>query len=124
MAIVNLDELLTTIQAGQKFNLKPDTLIQWRWLGKGPPFLRLGNGKRAAIRYRESDLIAWLAERQFSNTSQYSVDKSGKLITPPWETGADKKDGASSVENSAQPSQSGGVAVSPSGAHPGPSRVR
>lgn len=112
--LINPDELLTTHEAAAECKLSYNTFVQKRWTGGGPKYLKLGDGKRAPVRYRRSDLMAWLTERQFTNTSQYSVDKTGKLITPPWESGADVKHGASSVENSAQPIQSGGHAVSPS----------
>jgi len=117
--LIDLSELLTTRQAAVILGVQDDTLTQWRWLGKGPKYLRLGDGKRAAIRYLPSDLKKWLAERSFANTSQYTVDANGQRITPPWQT-----DGASVAENSAQPIQSGGHAVSPSPAPPASSPDR
>ena len=47
------DELLTTEDAAGYYGLKPTTLEQWRWEGKGPAFIRLS---KRAIRYRRSDL--------------------------------------------------------------------
>ena len=37
---------------------KPEsTLAQWRYLGKGPRYIKLEGG---GIRYRESDVASWL----------------------------------------------------------------
>jgi hypothetical protein len=36
----------------------PKTLAQWRYLGKGPRYIRCGN----TIRYRKTDVDAWLDE--------------------------------------------------------------
>lgn len=36
------------------------TLANWRSLGMGPPFVRVGEGKLARVAYRRGDLDAWL----------------------------------------------------------------
>ncbi len=36
------------------------TLANWRSLGMGPPFVRVGEGKLARVAYRLGDLNAWL----------------------------------------------------------------
>jgi hypothetical protein len=86
--LIDLDDLLTTALAAAMLGVKPDTMHQWRWNGKGPKYLKLGDGKRAAIRYQRSELVRWLAERQYANTSQYSVDAKGQKILPPWAPGS------------------------------------
>ena len=48
--------LLTTTEAAAALALAPKTLRNWRSQGLGPPFIRLGG----AIRYRETDLLAWV----------------------------------------------------------------
>jgi excisionase family DNA binding protein len=50
------DELKTTDELAKKLKIKPKTLSEWLSAGKGPPFIRLGK----VIRYRESDIKAWL----------------------------------------------------------------
>jgi excisionase family DNA binding protein len=49
-------ELLTTEQAAEYLQLSPKQLVQWRYFGRGPRFLKAGR----AVRYRLSDLDAWL----------------------------------------------------------------
>ena len=53
------EALLTTLQAADYMGLKPGTLETWRWERgtDGPPYIRLS---RRAVRYRRSDLDAWL----------------------------------------------------------------
>ena len=38
-------------------SLKPTTLNQWRWSGKGPKYVRIGE---RTIRYRHQDLHHWV----------------------------------------------------------------
>ena len=55
-----LHELLNEEQAGQYVGgLSPVTLQTWRSRGDGPPFLKVGR----LVRYRRSDLDAWLESR-------------------------------------------------------------
>lgn len=51
--------LLTSEQAGKLINVSAKTLTKWRYEGKGPAFVRLGDGAKPRIRYRRSDLDAW-----------------------------------------------------------------
>lgn len=62
-----LNIALNTDQAALYLGLARPTLEGMRCRGGGPPFVRYG---RKAVRYRLSDLDAWMAERTFSNTSQ------------------------------------------------------
>lgn len=41
----------------------PKTLANWRSMGIGPRFVRLGKGGRAAVAYRVGHLNAWLDEQ-------------------------------------------------------------
>lgn len=52
--------LMDTKQAADYLGLTENTLRNWRYQKKGPPFMKLGNGKKASIRYTPSDLDAWL----------------------------------------------------------------
>jgi hypothetical protein len=36
------DAFLTSAQLAQRWHLRPQTLANWRSLGKGPPFIRMG----------------------------------------------------------------------------------
>jgi predicted DNA-binding transcriptional regulator AlpA len=46
-----------------------NTLAKWRMRGEGPPFVKLSRGKQGHVRYRESDLERWMAERVRASTS-------------------------------------------------------
>lgn len=53
-------ELLTREEAAEYLGLKPQTLAKWACRGRyGVPFIRLGG----LVRYRRSDLDAWLESR-------------------------------------------------------------
>ena len=60
------DLLLTQAQAARFLHIRPGSLANWRWRGEGPPFVRLS---RRAIRYRRSDLDAWIRTRVRKSTS-------------------------------------------------------
>jgi hypothetical protein len=40
------------------------TLANWRSLGIGPSYTKLSPGRGGRIRYRRSDVLAWLAQRE------------------------------------------------------------
>jgi len=61
-----MTKLLTTDDVAEMTGLSPETLAQWRWLKKEIPFVRLG---KKCVRYRQSDIDAWLARRLVSVTS-------------------------------------------------------
>lgn len=59
-------DLLTPEQAAQLLGLSLKTLATWRSTGRHAlPFIRCG----ARIRYRRSDLAAWLCARQSTSTA-------------------------------------------------------
>jgi excisionase family DNA binding protein len=57
---------LTTPEAAAYLNVKPATLEQWRWNGKGPRYCSLGR----SIRYRIADLDVFLGARVFTSTTE------------------------------------------------------
>ncbi|OGR01454.1 MAG: hypothetical protein A2511_00855 [Deltaproteobacteria bacterium RIFOXYD12_FULL_50_9] len=57
---------LTTEDAATYLNIKTATLEQWRWQGRGPRFIKLNR----AVRYRLSDLEAFLEDRVFTSTTE------------------------------------------------------
>lgn len=65
------EQFLNTIDAAKILQLSPRTLERMRVEGGGPPFLKAGPGKRSRVLYRYKDLIDWLSQRSFDNTSQY-----------------------------------------------------
>jgi predicted DNA-binding transcriptional regulator AlpA len=61
------DRLLTPPEAAEFFRITERTLAEWRLRGTGPRYVRLtGRG----VRYRESDLLAFIATREFGSTSE------------------------------------------------------
>jgi predicted DNA-binding transcriptional regulator AlpA len=61
-----LDPLVTEKEVGLLLNLTPQCLQAWRQNGEGPPFIRIS---ARCIRYRRSDVEAWIAEGLCSSTS-------------------------------------------------------
>lgn len=53
------ERLYTEAEVAQITGVPIPTLADWRYRRRGPAFVKLG----ARVRYRESDLDAWLAER-------------------------------------------------------------
>ncbi|GAB3304032.1 helix-turn-helix domain-containing protein [Epidermidibacterium keratini] len=70
-----MDDLITTAEAAKRLGITKQAMADWRltWPRQGesaqphhkklgPQFYRLGDGSRARVRYRVSDIDAWLAE--------------------------------------------------------------
>lgn len=55
-----------TSETADYVRLSKTTLERFRLTGEGPPFLKLGG----AVRYRQSDLDAWLESRLTHSTSE------------------------------------------------------
>ncbi|MGE0774436.1 MAG: helix-turn-helix transcriptional regulator [Sphingomonadaceae bacterium] len=62
----NLAALLTEDRAAPFVGTEPKTLANWRTLGKGPKFIRVG---RKAM-YHPDDIAEWVAARRVQSTSQ------------------------------------------------------
>jgi predicted DNA-binding transcriptional regulator AlpA len=62
------DQLLSPGDVSEQLKITQHTLRQWRWLGKGPRWLKVGRH----VRYRQSDLDAWL-NNGADNPSQASA---------------------------------------------------
>ena len=60
--------LLDTKKTAQLLGLSPKTLMNYRCIGGGPPFIRI---TVRCIRYRKKDLLDWLASREKKSTSEY-----------------------------------------------------
>jgi predicted DNA-binding transcriptional regulator AlpA len=55
-----LERLLSTEEVAEVLGRPPRTLRQWRYLGVGPKYLKVG----AAVRYRPSDIQTWLRAQE------------------------------------------------------------
>lgn len=64
----------TTSEAAAYLCLKPTTLEQWRWQGRGPLYIKLGR----CVRYRQCDLDDFMAARLFRNTTEASASEYAK----------------------------------------------
>lgn len=54
-----LDDLMHPRDVAKRYNMTPESLSNWRREGKGPKFVRLGNGKSPRVMYRVKDVVAW-----------------------------------------------------------------
>lgn len=61
-----MSDNLKTEEAAEILQVKPATLEQWRWNGKGPRFVKMGR----AVRYRKADLDAFIEARVFGSTTE------------------------------------------------------
>lgn len=62
--MADTDELLTVEQLRARLNVTRTTLYHWRKAGDGPPEYRLGKSK--AIRFKASEVEAWLTSKAAS----------------------------------------------------------
>jgi predicted DNA-binding transcriptional regulator AlpA len=54
------NDLLTDDEAADLLRTTTATLANWRYLGRGPNFVRLGG---RMVRYRRGDLEAWITDQ-------------------------------------------------------------
>lgn len=64
---------LTTDKMAAYLDCAPRTLMCKRVDGSGPPYRKLGSGKKSAVRYYLPDVLAWLEKQARENTSQQGV---------------------------------------------------
>jgi predicted DNA-binding transcriptional regulator AlpA len=56
-------ELLTTRQAAELCGVGERTLWSWSRSGVCPPPVKIGNGLRPAVRFRRSEMLAWIESK-------------------------------------------------------------
>ena len=56
---------MTQQQLAERWHMSPRTLEQWRWLGKGPRFLKIG----ARVLYDEADVETYEEGQVCQNTA-------------------------------------------------------
>ena len=69
------DRLLSDVDVSGLSGISTKTLANWRSMGIGPHFLKLGAGKKGAIRYRLSDINRWLDDCARTNTAGGRPDR-------------------------------------------------
>jgi predicted DNA-binding transcriptional regulator AlpA len=65
---VSCDPVFDAKEAASYLAVTTQTLQAMRDAGEGPKYFRLRDTPRSRIRYRQSDLDAWVAERVKSNS--------------------------------------------------------
>jgi hypothetical protein len=69
-AIDQSGQLVNDEVAAGVLDMSPSTLRSWRCRGVGPVYIKLGHGKRAAVRYDLRDLARFIEQgRQDSSSS-------------------------------------------------------
>lgn len=59
-AVQQLDEVLTPSELAQRWGMAVGTLANWRReIGRGPKYIKLGDGPRARVVYRVTDVLAY-----------------------------------------------------------------
>jgi predicted DNA-binding transcriptional regulator AlpA len=81
------DDLLTSAETAAILGIRGNTLEIWRGKGKGPIYVKLGEGPRGAVRYRRSDVVAWIEGRIYASTSAHTaalhtLESIPKRVTP------------------------------------------
>ena len=67
------DDLLNSAETAAILGIRINTLEIWRVRGNGPAFIKLGDHARSSVRYRRSDVIAWIEKRLYASTSAHSA---------------------------------------------------
>jgi predicted DNA-binding transcriptional regulator AlpA len=60
------DKIHKALLVAERLGTTVGTLAYWRYMGKGPKFIKLGR----AVRYRESDVNAWLDAQTREQTGE------------------------------------------------------
>ena len=61
-----MQKLLTEEQVAHQLSITTNTLRKWRWLGKGPTFIKIG----AAVRYEADTLATFIRSNVKTSTSE------------------------------------------------------
>lgn len=56
------DRWLTTNEAAELIGCRPKTLVMWRYRGRGPRYAKVSPGRSGGVRYRYSDITAWMEQ--------------------------------------------------------------
>ncbi len=60
-----MERLMSTEEVAEVLGRPPRTLRQWRYLGEGPKYLKVG----ATVRYRARDIEKWLKAQEREGAS-------------------------------------------------------
>ena len=59
-----MDRLIDAKELSKRISVKLPTVYVWANRGQGPPFIKLGDGKKSAITWRESAVEKWIKQRE------------------------------------------------------------
>ena len=68
MKTTSENTLLTPHQVTDRYGIAEKTLANWRWMGRGPKFVKTSPGKGGKVLYRESVVEAWLDRHTVQTT--------------------------------------------------------
>jgi helix-turn-helix protein len=68
---------LNQLQLARRWSISPRTLERWRWVGEGPPFLKLGG----RVLYRLEDVESYEALRLRSSATGRPIDRADRSPT-------------------------------------------
>ena len=57
-------KLLTTEEVAETLGVAPGTVENWRYKQEGPAYVKLGNKRHSAVRYRDTDLESYIDSLQ------------------------------------------------------------
>jgi hypothetical protein len=80
------EKILDQRETAAFLKVAENTLEAWRWLGKGPPYSKLGGRKNGAVRYRMSDLLQFLRDTQVRPSRGWNIEppqSTAALMTKP-----------------------------------------
>lgn len=63
-AVTKADRWLKPEEAAQLTGYAVKTLTGWRYEGRGPRYTKTSPARSGRVRYRESDVIAWMKARE------------------------------------------------------------
>jgi hypothetical protein len=69
-----LNALLTTDELAERWSMKPNTLRNWRYYGKGPKFIRLGT-RGSPVRYSMEDVRTWEQKHRVKSNSPRTTSR-------------------------------------------------
>lgn len=70
--------LLTTEEVAEILGLSVGTLDNKRSNGDGPPYVRIGRGSRAPIRYEQTALYKWIKEQSDKAAEEQAAKRAAR----------------------------------------------
>jgi len=67
--MAQIEQMIRSPKVARLIGITPGTLRAWRVIGKGPRYIKMGS----SVFYKESEINAWIEEREFENTSQHGM---------------------------------------------------